>query len=229
VIVPAVFGKPGVSPVTRLHRNVNFTAVVVPFVAFLVSVPLLWNQVIGWTDLAVLAALWHAHVGWLFEYNSGRDAERFAPDLLEDRGMVWISRLFVPIVAGSLVFAFGLGYALTGELGGALTALLWGGLVRVFFLHHVRWSINSVCHFFGRRRYRQRPHERLLAVGHLLRRVMAPQPPCVPAIGVARDALVGIGSRRRSDRSDETPAPGLERRAHQSRAAGSEGGHGDRL
>jgi stearoyl-CoA desaturase (Delta-9 desaturase) len=105
----------------------------------------------GWRG--TLRGLWHPHVGWLFEYSSGRDAERFAPDLLEDRGMVWISRLFVPIVVASLALAFAIGYALTGELGGALTALLWGGLVRVFFLPHVTWSINSVCHFFGRRRF----------------------------------------------------------------------------
>jgi len=106
----------------------------------------------GWRG--TLRGLWHAHVGWLFEYSSGQEAERYAPDLLEDRGMVWISRLFAPIVAASLALAFGLGYALTGELGGALTALLWGGFVRVFFLHHVTWSINSICHFFGRRRFR---------------------------------------------------------------------------
>ena len=55
---PPFSGNLGVGPVTRLHRNVNITAVVVPFVAFLVSVPLLWNQMIGWNDLAVLAALY---------------------------------------------------------------------------------------------------------------------------------------------------------------------------
>jgi stearoyl-CoA desaturase (delta-9 desaturase) len=106
----------------------------------------------GWRG--ALRGLWHAHLGWLFEYASGQEAERYAPDLLEDRGMVWISRNFVLIVAASLLAAAGLGYALTGTLGGALTALLWGGLVRVFFLHHVTWSINSICHFFGRRRFR---------------------------------------------------------------------------
>ncbi|MGH3993384.1 MAG: fatty acid desaturase, partial [Pseudonocardiaceae bacterium] len=66
---------------------------------------------------------------------------------------VWISRNFTWIVAASMFVAFGLGSVLTGELGGALTALLWGGFVRVFFLHHVTWSINSICHFFGRRRF----------------------------------------------------------------------------
>ena len=52
----------------------------------------------------------------------------------------------------------GLGYLLTGTLKGALTGLLWGGLVRIFMLHHVTWSINSVCHFFGRRRFDVEDH-----------------------------------------------------------------------
>jgi stearoyl-CoA desaturase (delta-9 desaturase) len=52
-----------------------------------------------------------------------------------------------------LAIPFAIGFALTGELSGALTGLLWGGLVRIFLVHHVTWSINSVCHFFGTRRY----------------------------------------------------------------------------
>jgi stearoyl-CoA desaturase (delta-9 desaturase) len=51
------------------------------------------------------------------------------------------------------VIPFLLGLGLTGELAGGLTALLWGGLVRIFLVHHVTWSINSICHFFGRRRF----------------------------------------------------------------------------
>jgi stearoyl-CoA desaturase (delta-9 desaturase) len=219
---------------TRLHRNINVAAVIVPFLAFLAAIPLLWNSLVGWTDLAILAVvyfataagitvgfhrllthrafetyrpakylfavlgsmavqgpviawvadhrkhhahtdeegdphsphvghgggllgtlrgLWHAHLGWLFTHHSGAEARRYAPDLLEDRGMRLISRQFVPIVGLSLVLPFGLGWLLTGELAGALTALLWGGLVRIFLVHHVTWSINSICHFFGRRRF----------------------------------------------------------------------------
>ena len=52
-----------------------------------------------------------------------------------------------------LLLPAGLGYLLTGTLKGALTGLFWGGFVRIFMLHHVTWSINSVCHFFGRRRF----------------------------------------------------------------------------
>jgi stearoyl-CoA desaturase (Delta-9 desaturase) len=213
---------------------VNIGAVILPFVAFLGALPLLWNRLVGWTDLAILAAvylvtalgitvgfhrmlthrafetyrpvkyvlavfgsmavqgdviswvsdhrkhhaftdeegdphsphvghgqgwraalrgLFHAHVGWLFVHNSGAEARRFAPDLLEDRGMRLISRAFIPLVGVSLLVPFALGYLLSGELAGALTALLWGGLVRVFLVHHVTWSINSICHFFGRRRF----------------------------------------------------------------------------
>jgi stearoyl-CoA desaturase (Delta-9 desaturase) len=219
---------------TRAHRNVNIGAVILPFVAFLAAVPLLWNELVGWTDLAIFAGiyfltalgvtvgfhrmlthrsfetyrpvkyalatlgsmavqgdviawvsdhrkhhaytdeegdphsphvghgegwraglrgLYHAHVGWLFKHHSGAEAKRFAPDLLEDRGMRAISRNFIPLVGVSLLLPFGLGYLITGELAGALTALLWGGLVRIFLVHHVTWSINSICHFFGRRRF----------------------------------------------------------------------------
>jgi stearoyl-CoA desaturase (delta-9 desaturase) len=72
---------------------------------------------------------------------------------MEDRRMRWINRHFVGLVGMSLVLPALAGWALTGRLLGALTGLLWGGLVRVFFQHHVTWSINSVCHFFGRRRF----------------------------------------------------------------------------
>jgi stearoyl-CoA desaturase (Delta-9 desaturase) len=97
--------------------------------------------------------LWHAHVGWLFETVGTAERERFAPDLLKDRSLRVIDRLF-PLWAGlGLAIPFALGWIIGGGLGTALTTLLWAGLVRVFLLHHVTWSINSVCHFFGRRRF----------------------------------------------------------------------------
>jgi stearoyl-CoA desaturase (Delta-9 desaturase) len=220
---------------SRARRNANIGAVILPFVAFLVAVPLLWDTLIGWHDLAVFAliylatalgvtvgfhrmlthrafetykplkyalavlgsmsvqgdviswvsdhrkhhaftdeegdphsphvghgegwlaslrGLYHAHVGWLFVTHSGADAKRFAPDLLEDKGMKWISRNFLLIVGASLALPALLGFLLTGgKVSGALTGLLWGGFVRIFFVHHVTWSINSICHFFGRRRF----------------------------------------------------------------------------
>jgi stearoyl-CoA desaturase (delta-9 desaturase) len=215
---------------TRLQRNANIGAVIVPFLAVLAAIPLLWGGFVGWSDLGImvglylatafgitigyhrmlthrafetyrpvkylfaimgsmavqgpvigwvadhrkhhahtdeegdphsphvghgsgLRGLYHAHMGWLFEENGISDAKRYAPELLEDRGMRFISRNFLIWVALGLALPFGLGYAITGGLAGALTALFWGGLVRIFFLHHVTWSINSICHFVGERRF----------------------------------------------------------------------------
>jgi stearoyl-CoA desaturase (Delta-9 desaturase) len=220
--------------VTRAHRNINIAAVVLPFVAFLAAIPLLWNAwigplhlallvvmyvvstlgitvgfhrllthrafqtfkpveyafaicgsmavegpVIGWVtdhrrhhahsdedgdphsphvgkdgeEATPLTGLWHAHVGWLFDHPTAVDAERHAPDLLDDRGMRVISRLFPLWVTLGLLIPFAIGWALTGELAAGLAALFWAGLVRVFLVHHVTFSINSICHFFGRRRF----------------------------------------------------------------------------
>jgi stearoyl-CoA desaturase (delta-9 desaturase) len=97
--------------------------------------------------------LWHAHVGWLFETVGTADRERFASDLLRDRALRVIDKLFFVWVVLSFAIPFALGWIVGGGIGAALSALLWGGLVRVFLLHHVTWSINSVCHFFGRKRF----------------------------------------------------------------------------
>jgi stearoyl-CoA desaturase (delta-9 desaturase) len=214
---------------TRLERNANLIGVVLPFFGLLAAVVLLWNEAVGWTDLAIFAAMYlatalavtvgfhrllthrafdsprpvrytlavlgsmavqgpvigwvadhrkhhaftdregdphsphdhdgalrgllHAHMGWLF-LNQGRaQKRRFAPDLMDDAGMRWIDRWFPALVLAGLAIPFAIGWALSGTLHGALTGLLWGGFVRIFFVHHVTWSINSVCHFFGRRRF----------------------------------------------------------------------------
>jgi stearoyl-CoA desaturase (Delta-9 desaturase) len=221
---------------TRAHRNINIAAVVLPFAAFLAAIPMLWNELVGWTDLALLGALyfltavgitvgfhrllthrafatykgieylfavlgsmavegpvigwvtdhrrhhahadeegdphsphvghgegvlgalrglWHAHLGWLVrDHPTAEGGEKYAPDLLEDRGMRMISKLFPLLVAAGLALPFALGWLITGELIGGLTALVWAGLIRVFMVHHVTFSINSICHFFGRRRFK---------------------------------------------------------------------------
>ena len=108
----------------------------------------------GEGPLATLRGLAHAHVGWLFSSAGRADQERYAPDLLADRGLVLISRLFPVLAILSFVLPMAAGYALTGTLAGALTALLWGGFVRIFLLHHVTFSINSICHVWGRKRFR---------------------------------------------------------------------------
>jgi stearoyl-CoA desaturase (delta-9 desaturase) len=101
----------------------------------------------------VLAGLWHAHSGWLMSTQGRADWKRYAADLYEDRGMRTISRQFVPLVLASLAIPALAGYIVSGTLAGAATGLLWGGLVRIFFVHHVTWSVNSVCHYFGTRRF----------------------------------------------------------------------------
>jgi stearoyl-CoA desaturase (Delta-9 desaturase) len=225
---------------TRAHRISNLIGAIVPFIAFLTAIALLWNEYVGWHDLAVLAlmyvvtglgitvgyhrmlthrsfqtykpleyvwaflgsmavqgpviawvadhrkhhahtdaegdphsphvghgdgvlgalrGLWYAHMGWLFDAHGRADGEKYARDLVEDRGMRLMSRQFLSIVLIGLLIPAGLGYLLTGgTLKGAITGLIWGGLVRIFMLHHVTWSINSVCHFFGRRRFDVEDH-----------------------------------------------------------------------
>jgi stearoyl-CoA desaturase (delta-9 desaturase) len=97
--------------------------------------------------------LWHAHVGWLFETVGTAERERFVPDLLKDRTLRAMDKLFIVFVVLGLAIPFALGWIIGGTLWAALIGLLWGGLVRIFLLHHVTWSINSVCHFFGRKRF----------------------------------------------------------------------------
>lgn len=101
----------------------------------------------------VLAGLWHAHSGWLMSTQGRADWKRFAPDLYEDRGMRFISRRFPALVLVSLALPALAGWIVSGTLAGAATGLLWGGLVRIFFVHHITWSVNSVCHFLGSRRF----------------------------------------------------------------------------
>ena len=102
---------------------------------------------------AVLRGLWHAHAGWLLSTQGQADAKRYARDLYEDPGMRTINRRFPLFVLLSLALPAFAGWALTGTLAGAATGLLWGGLVRIFLVHHVTWSVNSVCHFLGSRRF----------------------------------------------------------------------------
>ena len=215
----------------KLLKYANLGAVVIPFVAFLVAVVLLWNKAIGTIDLAImfvmycatglgitvgyhrllthrafqtskpveyafaiagsmalegppiawvadhrlhhahtdvegdphsphvgegsgLKGLWHAHAGWLMKTQGEAEFRKYAPDLCDDKGMRWISRNFIWFVGLSLLIPFALGFLLHGfSVTGGLWTLLWAGFVRMFFLHHATWSINSVCHFFGRRRF----------------------------------------------------------------------------
>ena len=227
---------------TRAAKISNVGAVIVPFLAFLAAIVLLWNSVVGPSDLVVLAVmylltgfgvtigfhrmlthrafqtskpveyvfavlgsmsvqgpvinwvadhrkhhahtdeegdphsphlddghgsgvrgmlhgLFHAHIGWLMTEHGQARRTKYARDLMDDPGMRSIHRAFVPIVLSGFALPAVLGFALSGgELAGAVTGLLWGGFVRVFLLHHVTWSINSICHVFGRRRFATDDH-----------------------------------------------------------------------
>jgi stearoyl-CoA desaturase (Delta-9 desaturase) len=221
------------------QKATNLAAVTLPFAGFVAAVALLWNALVGWSDLAILVGMYlvtslgvtvgfhrhlthrsfetsrpvrlalatlgsmsvqgpviawvadhrkhhafadeegdphsphlhgdtgftgslrglaHAHVGWLFDTQAKAGASRYARDLLDDPSLRALSHAFPALVLLGLLIPFVLGLAVTGSVSGGLTALLWGGLVRIFFVHHVTWSINSICHFFGRRRFATDDH-----------------------------------------------------------------------
>ena len=101
-----------------------------------------------------LRGLWHAHTGWLLETQGQADWKRYATELYEDQKMRKIGRRFPFLVIVSLAIPTLAGFVLDGfTLRGALMGYIWGGLVRIFLVHHVTWSVNSICHFFGRRRF----------------------------------------------------------------------------
>jgi stearoyl-CoA desaturase (Delta-9 desaturase) len=105
----------------------------------------------GWRG--ALRGLVHAHVGWLFIHTQRGARRRYARDLIDDPIVSWVDRTFVFWALGGLLMAFLLGWVIGGSLFAGLTGLLWGGAVRMLVVHHITFSINSLCHFFGRRRF----------------------------------------------------------------------------
>lgn len=215
-------------------KSVNLLVVLLPFLATLVAIVLLWNQLVGWTDVVLLVVmytvttlgitagfhrllthrsfetkpwvrytfavlgsmalenpviiwvadhrqhhtfadhegdphsphteggagfkgmmrgLWHAHIGWLLDTERRSEPIRYAPDLLRDPIMRRISVNFLPLVFLGLLIPAAIGGLLTMSIAGALTGLLWGGLVRLFLQHHMTFSVNSIGHYFGKRRF----------------------------------------------------------------------------
>jgi stearoyl-CoA desaturase (delta-9 desaturase) len=104
----------------------------------------------GTDTKALLKGLAHAHLMWLFDPEQ-TPQRKYAPDLMKDRDIVRVSRQFPFWVVVSLLLPALLGGLLTMSWQGALTAFFWGSLVRVSLLHHVTWSINSICHAIGDR------------------------------------------------------------------------------
>ena len=103
----------------------------------------------------VMKGLHHAHMGWLFD-SEKTSAERWAPDLLKEPMMAKIDKAFLPLLVATLALPALLGLVITQTWAGALSAFLWGGLARIFLLHHVTWSVNSICHFYGKTPFKTR-------------------------------------------------------------------------
>ncbi|PVG80947.1 acyl-CoA desaturase [Nocardioides gansuensis] len=107
------------------------------------SIPALWK------------GMWHAHIGWLFDEEQ-TPQHKYAPDLMKDRDLIWVSKTFWLWVLLSLALPAVIGGLVTWSWQGAATAFFWGSLVRVGLLHHVTWSINSICHTIGERPFLSR-------------------------------------------------------------------------
>ncbi|HEY3893770.1 MAG TPA: acyl-CoA desaturase [Pseudonocardiaceae bacterium] len=109
----------------------------------------------GSTPAAVAKGFWHAHMGWLFDRNNTNSA-RFAPDLLTDPDIRRVNDTFLWWAVASLATPALLGGLISWSWWGAVTAFFWAGLVRVAVLHHVTFSINSICHMIGNRPFTTR-------------------------------------------------------------------------
>lgn len=110
----------------------------------------LWNSIRG---------MWHAHMGWIMS-SKERAHARYVVDLKKDRLVLWMSRLFPLWVLLGLLIPAVLGGLLTMSWSGVLLGFIWGGLVRIFLVHHVTWSINSVCHIWGSRPFKSHDESR---------------------------------------------------------------------
>lgn len=107
----------------------------------------------------VLAGFWHAQVGWMFKGNyAGLD--RYIRDLSRDKLTCAVSRLFGLWILLGLLIPAGIGGLLTGTWTGVLLGFLWGGLVRIFLVQHVTFSVNSICHLWGTRTFDNNDHSR---------------------------------------------------------------------
>ena len=203
-----------------IKKIVMLVVVVLPFLATLFAIKLLWQRAVNWTDIELLIAFnviaglgvtigyhrmlthrsfqphpvvkfiflafgsmavegpglqwaathikhhahsdregdphspvegfWHAHLGWMFNINDA-DPNVYCRNLVRDPMVIFMSSTFILWVILSLAIPFAIG---------GWTGLLWGGLVRIFFTHHITWSVNSVCHTFGKREFETRDRSR---------------------------------------------------------------------
>lgn len=103
----------------------------------------------GDSTIGLIKGFLFAHMGWLFDVEQ-TPISKYAPDLSKDKDIARISRLFPLWVAVSLISPAVLGGLLTWSWHGAVTAFFWASIIRVGMVHHVTWSINSVCHVWGK-------------------------------------------------------------------------------
>jgi len=109
--------------------------------------------------LGLLRGLWHAHLGWVFKPDPA-DLDRYNKDLRQDGPLRVASALFPVWVALGLLLPTLLGGLISLSWSGAFLGLLWGGLASIFLVHHMTWSVNSVCHLWGGRPFRAHDESR---------------------------------------------------------------------
>ncbi len=114
--------------------------------------------------VAAVRGLWHAHLGWVLRTQGGADEQFYSRDLLEDRPIRLMDRYFGVFVFLSFALPGWIGYATMGGWSGALGGMFWGGLARIALMHHVTFSVNSLCHYFGARPYPLRDHSGNVAI-----------------------------------------------------------------
>lgn len=111
------------------------------------------------TPRGIVRSLLHAHFGWFFDEDKTR-VSRYAPDLLKDPVLRAVDRLYVVWACASVLVPGVVSWAIRGTPEAFVVGALFGGLARIFFVQHITWSINSVCHMFGSRPYRTRDESR---------------------------------------------------------------------
>ena len=114
---------------------------------------------IGGGIKGIIKGYFHSHMGWLFQ-DDPKNLAKCIPDLINDRMYRWISNLFVLWVALGVVLPGVFVGLVTQTWWGFFMGILWGGVVRLFLVHHVTWSINSACHIWGARTYKSHDHSR---------------------------------------------------------------------
>jgi stearoyl-CoA desaturase (Delta-9 desaturase) len=100
-----------------------------------------------------LDGFWHAHFSWMLKdrmVGSGALYDRYMRDPI----VAFFTRTWIFWTVVSLTLPAVVGFAVYGTLQGAFDCFVWGGLIRVFLLHHTTWSVNSIGHMFGTRPFR---------------------------------------------------------------------------